>query len=248
MSYTYKVIKGQARFKRLTDEGLALFKSMWAAHAPYEEIEETLGICEHLVKRYKAELGLSSRDSYRYWTTDQLRFLADNWGELTPEELGQKLGRTPSACGKRASLCKFTDPRASWTEEAKEKLRKLKAEGLSYEACAIRLGVTKNAAIGQGFRLGIPKVERAKQTPAQKLARKTFKQRERRHGRQFRITLSRKREKAGAFNAPVDAPPPLNLSLIENDGCMWPTEKGFCGHPKAGHKHRPHYCEHHARA
>ena len=141
-----------------------------------------------------------------------------------------------------------------WSPEREERLKKLHAQQWSFTQIAIYLGVSRNSVAGKVDRLGLPK--RVDPT-AHKLQGKIDGKKARHgrsHGKAFQLFFTRPPSKAFVKAAAAkgcsspDAPPPLNLSLIENNGCMWPTEKGFCGHPKAGHKHRPHYCEAHVRA
>lgn len=245
MGYTYRVIEGKARFKRLTEEGLRLFQSMWSERYLYKEIEATLGISESLVKHYKTALGLASRSPSDAWTVEDEQFVANNYKTMTDAQIGARIGRTDKAICQKRKKIRCIKPHHSWSEEAKNLLRKLRAEGLSYTACALRLGVPRNAAIGQGHRLGLPKMVRVAPTPQQKLARKTLKQRQRRHGKQFRITLTRASSSTPKrrVNSGGPAPAPRNLSLLElqPNECHNIRERGYCGHPRWHDKTR--YCE-----
>lgn len=136
--------------------------------------------------------------------------------------------------------------RPAWSEERKERVRTLWNEGRTGGDIANILGVTRSSIMGLANRLGLLGNRQVHVTPAMRRQRKMFKQRE--YSQRYRA----KHKPAPKFKVEkyiprvIDAPPPHNLSLADNNGCMWPTEGLlFCGHDKFP---KSSYCEAHAAA
>jgi hypothetical protein len=220
---------------------------MWGRYLPAHEIAKVLHCHERTCRNHAKRLGLPKRDHRvgRKPTTKTMTVCCTSCGETATREY-----RTahPKLCPKcyDARNRYVPHPRPKyWTPERKAKAAEIWTAGGTRSTVAAHFGVTVNAAMGILHRMGLLGQRRVHLDAETIRKRRLAKQRER------RIRLPRAPKLRGPGRHPsiaVPAPPPLNLSLIENTGCMWPTEKGFCGHPKAGHKHRPHYCEAHCRA
>jgi hypothetical protein len=221
----------------------AELEALWPTEFPQDELAKKLGRSISALGRMARKMGLPHRPRFSSRVTHIID--CKLCGAKEPRQYltyrsGKTWARIASFCkkceGSRASKGYIPKGRAIfWTDERKELVKSLwQAHPASY--IAAKIGVTRNAVIGVANRLGLGNTKpRPKPKPKPirepKLARPP-KQRAR---------------KAAASLLPVDAPPPLNLDIISNTGCKWPTQDkpyGECGHPRV---HRRPYCEAHCR-
>jgi GcrA cell cycle regulator len=130
----------------------------------------------------------------------------------------------------------------AWTEERKDALKKLWADGLSASQIGDELGVTRNAVIGLVHRMGLPK-RRENVAPAKN---RVPSQRQRSARPRFNFVPPKayepvdKRAVVAAIVPPVE--PPLSVFNLTAATCRWPVgdpqEPGFrfCGHPPGAGK------------
>jgi GcrA cell cycle regulator len=124
----------------------------------------------------------------------------------------------------------------AWCAETTATLHKLWGEGLTAAAISARIpGTTRNSVIGKAHREKLP--ERRSYNLHQSKDRKRAKLAGRARVLNTHAKLPKPKSKA---------PSPLSRALVElaPNQCRWPTDPGFCGHPKGEH---PSYCEFHAR-
>ena len=136
---------------------------------------------------------------------------------------------------------------SKWTAEKDKVLRDLLATGLSAQATAIEMGVTKNAVCGRASRLGI-------------VYGRTAERKREASRRNFVAPPKPHRTKKASPSAPVegmkdvvrhsDEPAPISARMAppEDDACRWvhgdpsTTEWRHCGHKQ---KENSVYCGHH---
>lgn len=127
-----------------------------------------------------------------------------------------------------------------WTPDRIAMLRRLCAEGLSFDTIGGLMGISRSAAIGKAKRLGIQKFP-AKPSPRQRPVTACGKR-----------ILTPRIVTSEPVKAADDAPAPLMVPLLdlEPNMCRWPCGDprdpafGFCGHEaRTGSS----WCEHHYR-
>lgn len=123
----------------------------------------------------------------------------------------------------------------TWCQDRVDQFRKLYAEGLTHSVIAKRLGVTRNASIGKAARLGLP--SRAQTNPPKPALEAKPRKPKFNFARTSPASVSAKKKAAGVSDiAASDAPPSLNLSIIEigANQCRYPygdrAPFQFCGH------------------
>lgn len=83
------------------------------------------------------------------WSVEERRYVIDNWGELTLDEMGEALGvpwRAVRECGRRMGLKSYEGhSHEKWTGEEDARLRLLSESGVPMPAIARILGRTKEA-------------------------------------------------------------------------------------------------------
>lgn len=138
----------------------------------------------------------------------------------------------------------------AWTDERKEKVKRLWADGMSASEIAAELGdITRNAVIGVVHRMGLPK-RRDMAPTVQKRRVPTQRRAPKRSTRPLFSFVSQKAFEPldelaviAAIVPPVE--PPLSLLGLTEATCRWPIgdpqapDFRFCGH--APHNDKP-YC------
>jgi hypothetical protein len=223
-------------------ERIANLREMWAAGASWHSMCEGLKMGHAMLRRLVRELNLPKRPRPNVWHEWQKDFVAENWGTLSQEEIAKHIGRSVRGCQNMAAILDLTPRAYRWTTDMVNTLFSLHEQGFSYAVIAARLGVTKNAAVGKGNRLGIKSARsiKPKQTKAERAARERTWRKNRKQSLPRAPKL--RATEARALAAPSDAPPSNHVSLIENDGCRWPTDPGYCGHKLYDKR----YCHYHA--
>lgn len=135
----------------------------------------------------------------------------------------------------------------AWTDERKEMVKRLWADGMSASEIASEVGgVTRNAIIGLVHRMGLPKRRDMAQT-VQKRRVPTQRRAAKRSTRPIFSFISRPvcepiddRPVIAAIVPPVE--PPLSLLNLNDATCRWPIgdpqspDFRFCGHAPHGEK------------
>jgi hypothetical protein len=233
-------VKYTPRPEQPSPERVEGLRAMWAARASWAEIRETLKMGNAMLRRLRVELDLPRRIQPNAWTKEQETYLIENWVGLLPRaDIAKHIGRTIGACENMARALKLIPASYRWSTEMDDTLKRMKNEGKSYADIAAVLGVTKNACVGRGHRLGVKTILRPQKPKQIKVKRPSPARPPLRALKPGRVPSS-----------PVPALPPVNggLTFLENNGCMWETGKNdkgerlYCGHDKV---HRRPYCESH---
>lgn len=103
----------------------------------------------------KADKTKRHRNHRAVWTLADITFVEQHYGQLSPVEIGEKLGRTASAVIRQASLQGVTD-RGNWSQEEKDFLKKHYGR-LSTQKIAARLGRSVSAVRAVVIKLGLGK-------------------------------------------------------------------------------------------
>jgi len=90
------------------------------------------------------------------WTKGEENFLKRKYGEMSPKELADLLGRTKSSITHKASQLGVTKEKKYWTEEEIEVLKK-NYHKKTAEEIADLLGRTENSVTHKARRLGVAK-------------------------------------------------------------------------------------------
>ena len=158
------------------------------------------------------------------------------------------------------------DRSKKWTDEKRDRVRDLAAQGLSAAEIADDFadGTTRNSVIGQCFRHGIqllgkPYRAAPSEQPKPDVPPKHQRAKKANLGRQLPIkkTPTKPAQNISEPEPPIVAPPKGGLTLLELNGrtCRWPIghpdDPGFrfCGAPDANIHETPRrpYCRAHAR-
>jgi hypothetical protein len=236
-------VKYTPRPEQPSPERVEGLRAMWAAGASWAEIRETLKMGNAMLRRLRVELDLPRRLQPNAWTKEQEAYLVENWvGLLSRADIAKHIGRTVGACEQMARALSLMPESYRWSTAMDDTLIRMKNEGKSYADIGAVLGVTKNACIGRGQRLGIKAPPRPQKPP-----KPTHSWRKRRSPARPPL---RAKKSGRVPSSPVPALPPINggLTFAENNGCMWETSdqpRLYCGHPKVD---RGSYCEHHRQA
>lgn len=98
-----------------------------------------------------------SRAKPRWFTVDEDAFLLENAGLLSPNEMGEQLGRSPNTVYNRLARLRKGGgkPRRQWTAAEDEHLLSLHREEVDVAAMVTKLGRTKAAIEGRLHKLGL---------------------------------------------------------------------------------------------
>jgi GcrA cell cycle regulator len=132
----------------------------------------------------------------------------------------------------------------NWTAERDDQLRAMRADGMSMQLAAAKLGCTRNSAIGRAHRLGIIGAPR-KQSQGGRPSR-------RRKPRSFAVPAASNPEPSIPLELPPEPPrrPGKRCTIFEVTGCRWidgdprDPDHSYCNVPRVEGLS---YCPEHAR-
>jgi len=150
------------RFKRLSEEQIALIRSMWT-EKPAVEIAKILGVHRHTVSSWAKKLGLSMKRRGRPSSVDpelikKLRMKGFTYREIS-EKLGVSFESVKYQC-KKMGLGRPSNIRVSNIDI--EEFKKLYLEGLTYKDMANRLKISISSIVALRNKLGLPKRKRGR--------------------------------------------------------------------------------------